>query len=74
MSGGHMGFADRGIVPRAISAIYSEVEFWVWDESSAFFGGSSVAIANCNSAILAAVLVVDGCGSHWTTQEKGLES
>lgn len=24
MSGGHMGFADRGIVPRAISAIYSE--------------------------------------------------
>lgn len=24
MSGGHMGFADRGIVPRAISAIYAE--------------------------------------------------
>jgi hypothetical protein len=24
MSGGHTGFADRGIVPRAISAIYSE--------------------------------------------------
>eukprot|EP00439_Symbiodinium_sp_Y106_P007769 s577_g1.t1 len=24
MTGGHMGFADRGIVPRAISAIYAE--------------------------------------------------
>ena len=24
MTGGHMGFADRGIVPRAISQIYAE--------------------------------------------------
>eukprot|EP00971_Amphidinium_carterae_P292557 5807992-Amphidinium_carterae.1 len=25
MTGGHVGFADRGIIPRAISYIYSEV-------------------------------------------------
>ena len=36
MSGGHMGFADRGIVPRAISAIYAEVEgrWWETERSS----------------------------------------